>query len=94
MSTTIGRRKLNLMAFSEGMLTKNPILGNATTKLSNKFGRTQHSIQFLFVWQVFFYCNLISTSTPAGKSNFIRASTVFSVGSTISINRKCVRISN
>jgi hypothetical protein len=33
MSTTIGRRKLNLMAFSEGMLTKNPILGNTTTKL-------------------------------------------------------------
>jgi len=25
MSTTIGRRKLNLMIFSEGMLTKNPI---------------------------------------------------------------------
>jgi len=32
MSTTIGRRKLNLMIFSEGMLTKNPILGIATTK--------------------------------------------------------------
>jgi len=33
MSTTIGRRKLNLMILSEGMLTKNPILGNATAKL-------------------------------------------------------------
>ena len=37
---------------------------------------------------------LISTSTPAGKSSFIKASTVFSVGSTMSIKRWCVRISN
>ena len=42
----------------------------------------------------FFYCSLISTSTPAGKSNFISASTVLSVGSTMSIRRWCVRISN
>ena len=40
------------------------------------------------------YCNLISTSTPAGRSNFIKASTVLSVGSTMSIRRWCVRISN
>lgn len=33
------------------------------------------------------YCSLISTSTPAGKSSFISASTVLSVGSTISIRR-------
>jgi hypothetical protein len=33
------------------------------------------------------YCSLISTSTPAGKSSFINASTVLSVGSTISIKR-------
>lgn len=40
------------------------------------------------------YCNLISTSTPAGKSSFINASTVLSVGSTMSIRRTWVRISN
>lgn len=33
------------------------------------------------------YFTLISTSTPAGKSNFIKASTVLSVGSKISIKR-------
>src|SRR5699024_12810535 len=38
--------------------------------------------------------NLISTSTPLGKSNFINASTVLAVGLTISIKRLCVRISN
>lgn len=33
------------------------------------------------------YCSLISTSTPAGRSSFISASTVLSVGSTMSIRR-------
>src|SRR5207244_4381471 len=37
---------------------------------------------------------LISTSTPAGRSSFIRASTVCGVGSKMSISRLCVRISN
>src|SRR5882724_1493958 len=37
---------------------------------------------------------LISTSTPAGRSSFISASTVFCVGSKMSIRRLCVRISN
>src|SRR5437870_10061832 len=37
---------------------------------------------------------LISTSTPAGKSNFISASTVCGVGSRMSSSRLCVRISN
>src|SRR5437868_12531347 len=37
---------------------------------------------------------LISTSTPAGRSSFMSASTVCGVGSRISINRLCVRISN
>src|SRR5205085_258787 len=37
---------------------------------------------------------LISTSTPAGKSSFIRASTVCGVGSRMSSSRLCVRISN
>src|SRR5690348_8177564 len=37
---------------------------------------------------------LISTSTPGGKSSFISASTVSGVGSRMSINRLCVRISN
>ncbi|VDY04781.1 protein of unknown function [Thiomonas sp. Bio17B3] len=40
------------------------------------------------------HCSLISTSTPAGRSSFIKASTVLSVGSTMSIRRKWVRISN
>ena len=40
------------------------------------------------------YCSLISTSTPAGRSSFISASTVLSVGSTMSIRRWWVRISN
>lgn len=40
------------------------------------------------------YCSAISTSTPAGKSRRISASTVLSVGSTMSIRRWCVRISN
>src|SRR3989344_1621069 len=40
------------------------------------------------------HCSLISTSTPAGRSSFIRASTVLSVGSTMSIRRWWVRISN
>ena len=42
----------------------------------------------------FDYCSAISTSTPAGKSKRINASTVLSVGSTMSIRRWCVRISN
>ncbi|CFN67278.1 Uncharacterised protein [Bordetella pertussis] len=33
------------------------------------------------------YCNAISTSTPAGRSRRISASTVLSVGSTMSIRR-------
>src|SRR5579872_1446097 len=37
---------------------------------------------------------LISTSTPAGRSSFISASTVCCVGSRISNSRLCVRISN
>src|SRR4029077_13466871 len=37
---------------------------------------------------------LISTSTPAGKSSFIKASTVCCVGSRMSSRRLCVRISN
>src|SRR6185503_20657923 len=37
---------------------------------------------------------LISTSTPAGRSSFISASTVCGVGSKMSISRLCVRISN
>src|SRR5271163_823262 len=37
---------------------------------------------------------LISTSTPAGRSSFIRASTVCGVGSKMSSRRLCVRISN
>src|SRR5580698_9524251 len=37
---------------------------------------------------------LISTSTPAGRSSFISASTVCCVGSRISSSRLCVRISN
>src|SRR5207253_6575310 len=37
---------------------------------------------------------LISTSTPAGRSSFISASTVSCVGSRISSSRLCVRISN
>src|ERR1700752_277812 len=37
---------------------------------------------------------LLSTSTPAGKSSFISASTVCGVGSRMSISRLCVRISN
>jgi len=37
--------------------------------------------------------NLIWTSTPAARSSFINASTVLSVGSTISISRLCVLIS-
>src|SRR5713226_1369807 len=37
---------------------------------------------------------LISTSTPGGRSSFISASTVSGVGSRMSINRLCVRISN
>ena len=40
------------------------------------------------------HCSLISTSTPAGRSSFISASTVLSVGSTMSISRWWVRISN
>ena len=40
------------------------------------------------------HCNLISTSTPAGRSSFISWSTVLSVGSMMSISRRCVRISN
>ena len=40
------------------------------------------------------YSTLILTSTPAGRSSFIRASTVLSVGSMMSIRRWCVRISN
>src|SRR5699024_4030419 len=39
-------------------------------------------------------CSLISTSTPAARSSFISASTVWGVGSTISSRRLCVRISN
>src|SRR3974390_3740606 len=38
--------------------------------------------------------SLISTSTPAARSSFIKASTVCGVGSTISSRRLCVRISN
>src|SRR3970040_2744314 len=38
--------------------------------------------------------SLISTSTPAGRSSFIRLSTVWGVGSTMSSRRLCVRISN
>ena len=37
---------------------------------------------------------LISTSTPAGKSSFIKASTVCCVGSRMSSRRFCVRILN
>src|SRR3954471_23006842 len=37
---------------------------------------------------------LISTSTPAGSSSFISASTVWLVGSKMSSSRLCVRISN
>src|SRR5439155_7013852 len=37
---------------------------------------------------------LISTSTPAGRSSFISASTVCGVGSRMSSKRLCVRISN
>ena len=37
---------------------------------------------------------LISTSTPAGRSSFISASTVCCVGSSMSNSRLCVRISN
>src|SRR5581483_3970755 len=37
---------------------------------------------------------LISTSTPAGRSSFISASTVCCVGSRMSSSRLCVRISN
>src|SRR5215207_3932251 len=37
---------------------------------------------------------LISTSTPAGRSSFISASTVCGVGSRMSISRLWVRISN
>jgi hypothetical protein len=37
---------------------------------------------------------LISTSTPAGRSSFINASTVCGVGSKMSISRLCVLISN
>src|SRR5262249_7241937 len=37
---------------------------------------------------------LISTSTPAGRSSFISASTVCCVGSRMSSKRLCVRISN
>src|SRR5207245_8907514 len=37
---------------------------------------------------------LISTSTPAGRSSFISASTVCWVGSRMSSRRLCVRISN
>ena len=37
---------------------------------------------------------MISTSTPAGRSSFISASTVLSVGSMMSISRRCVRISS
>src|SRR5215471_13885326 len=37
---------------------------------------------------------LISTSTPAGRSSFMSASTVWGVGSRMSISRLCVRISN
>src|SRR5262249_21737231 len=37
---------------------------------------------------------LISTSTPGGRSSFIKASTVSGVGSRMSIRRLCVRISN
>ena len=40
------------------------------------------------------HCSLISTSTPAGRSSFISASTVLSVGSTMSISRRWVRISS
>src|SRR5262249_34153688 len=38
--------------------------------------------------------SLLSTSTPAARSSFIRASTVCGVGSTMSSTRLCVRISN
>src|SRR5215470_15665553 len=38
--------------------------------------------------------NLISTSTPAGRSSFISASTVLSVGSMMTIRRRCVLISS
>src|SRR6266566_3886828 len=38
--------------------------------------------------------SLISMSTPAGRFNRVRASTVLLVGSIISIRRLCVRISN
>src|SRR5262249_8870893 len=45
--------------------------------------------------QAFHFPNaLISTSTPAGRSSFISASTVCWVGSRMSNNRLCVRISN
>src|SRR5688500_1042483 len=47
---------------------------------------------------LYFPCSLpnalISTSTPAGRSSFISASTVWGVGSKMSIRRLCVRISN
>src|ERR1039457_364547 len=43
---------------------------------------------------VYFPNALISTSTPAGRSSFIKASTVCWVGSRMSSSRLCVRISN
>src|SRR5690606_12348463 len=39
------------------------------------------------------YC-LISTSTPAGSTSFISASTVLALGFVISSRRLCVRLSN
>src|SRR5204863_5738432 len=46
----------------------------------------------------YFVCSLpkalISTSTPAGRSSFMSASTVWGVGSKMSSSRLCVRISN
>jgi len=44
---------------------------------------------YLFVNQT-----LISTSTPAGNSNFINASIVFGEEFNISINLLCIRVSN
>src|SRR5438067_2517261 len=56
------------------------------------------SLAIAIGWVASYLCSLpnalISTSTPAGRSSFISASTVCGVGSRMSSKRLCVRISN
>src|SRR3990172_3348244 len=69
-------------------------LGDAELLANDSVGHDYSKIP----WKDYLECSfpkaLISTSTPAGRSNLISASTVWGVGSKMSSNRLCVRISN